>query len=81
MDPYQIPTISRECGGGRHTLVDISLGVVAGLILLVDESILSGRCTRSERCVRVLCDSLVGLLGSLSSGTLDSLADVVCGVL
>ena len=65
----------------KRTLVDISLGVVRGLILLVNDSVLCSGGSGREGCVVVLGDGLVGLLGCLSSGTLDGLRDVVCGVL
>ena len=61
--------------------MDISLGVVGSLILLVDEGILSGRETGADTCVRVLSDALVGFLGSLGTGALDGLRDVVCCLL
>jgi len=54
---------------------------VALLVLLVDNSILGGSGTGAEACVRVLGDVLVGLLGCGSTGTLDGLGNVVCGVL
>lgn len=63
------------------TLVDISLGVVGSLVLLVNGGILCGSGAGAQACVRVLGDLLVGLLGSLSTGTLDGLSDVVAGVL
>ena len=68
-------------GMGNLTLVDISLGVVGSLILLVDEGILSGRETGADACVRVFGNALVGLLGSLGTGALDGLRDVVCCLL
>lgn len=61
--------------------MDIGLGVVGGLILLVNDSVLGSGGTAGEGCVGVLGDRLVGLLGCLSSGTLDGLRDVVGGVL
>lgn len=61
--------------------MDISLGIVGRLILLVDEGVLCGRGARADACVAVLCDLLVGLLGGLSTGTLDGLRDVVGSVL
>ena len=61
--------------------MDIGLGVVAGLILLVDECVLGRGGTRGEGCVAILGDLLVGLLRCLSTGALDSLGDVVGGVL
>jgi len=62
-------------------LVDISLGVVGGLILLVDNSILSRTGTGAQGGIRVLGNALVGLLGCLGTTTLDGLRDVVGGVL
>lgn len=70
-----------ECGRRSHTLVDISLSVVRGLILLVNESVLAGGQTGAEACVVVLGDRLVGLLGSFGTSALDGLRHVVCGVL
>ena len=63
------------------TLVDISLGVVAGLVDLVGDGVLGGRSARSEGRVAVLGDLLVGLLGSGGTSTLDGLGHVVGGVL
>ena len=59
----------------------ISLGVVAGLVNLIGDGVLGGRGARAEGRVAVLGDRLVGLLGCLSTGTLDGLRDVVGGVL
>lgn len=64
-----------------HTLVDISLGLMAVLLSLVSNSILGSRGACAQACVGVLCDGLVGLLGCLRSGTLDGLSDVVGGLL
>jgi hypothetical protein len=61
--------------------VDISLGVVGELVLLVTEGILGGAGTSSDVGIAVLGDALVGLLGSLGTGALDGLSDVVGGVL
>jgi hypothetical protein len=61
--------------------VNISLGVVGSFIHLVGNSILGSRSTASQARIRVLGDALVGLLGSLGTGALDSLSDVVGGVL
>jgi hypothetical protein len=61
--------------------VDISLGVVAGLILLVDDGILACSQAGAEGGIGVLGDRLVGLLGCLSTSALDGLSDVVGGVL
>lgn len=54
----------------KLTLVDISLSVVGGLILLVEESVLASGGTASEGCIAVLGDSLVGLLAGLSSSAI-----------
>jgi hypothetical protein len=61
--------------------VDISLGVVAGLVLLVNESVLAGSQAGAEGRIRVLGDGLVGLLGSFGTGALNSFGNVVGGVL
>ncbi len=61
--------------------MDISLGVVGSLILLVNESILSGGGTAAQGSIVILGDLLVGLLGSFSTGALDGLSNVVGGVL
>lgn len=61
--------------------MDISLGVVGSLVHLIANSVLGGSSTGSQACVRVLGDVLVGLLGNSSSGTLNGLRDVLCGVL
>jgi hypothetical protein len=68
-------------GGCERTLVDISLGVVGSLVLLVDDGVLGGSGTAGKACVVVLGDLLVGLLGCLSTSSLNGLGDVVCGVL
>lgn len=65
----------------KRTLVDISLGVVGGLVLLVNDGVLAGGETGAQACIVVLGNALVGLLGSFSTGALDGLADVVGGVL
>jgi hypothetical protein len=65
----------------RLTLVDISLGVVAGLVELVSNGILCGSGAGAEAGVVVLGNLLVGLLGSCGTGALDGLGNVVCGVL
>jgi hypothetical protein len=65
----------------KLTLVDISLGVVGNLILLVEEGILSSAGAGGDLCVVALSDVLVGLLGSLGTGALDGLSDVVGGLL
>jgi hypothetical protein len=61
--------------------VDISLGVVLGLIELVTDGILGGLGTGGDAGIVVLSDVLVGLLGSGGTSSLDSLSDVVGGVL
>jgi hypothetical protein len=61
--------------------VDISLGVVAGLVDLVSNGILCGSGAGAEAGVAVLGNLLVGLLGSLGTGALDGLGNVVGGVL
>jgi len=61
--------------------VDISLGVVGSLVLLVDDGILCGGSTGAQAGIGVLGDVLVGLLGSLGTGALDGLRDVVCCLL
>lgn len=61
--------------------MDICLGVVGSLILLVDDSVLGGSGTGGDACVTVLGNLLVGLLGSLSTGTLDGFGNVAGGVL
>lgn len=61
--------------------MDISLGVVLGLIHLVSNGILGSRGTRSEGRVSVLGDLLVGLLRGSGTGALDGLGNVVGGVL
>jgi hypothetical protein len=61
--------------------VDISLGVVGGLVELVSNSVLCGGGTATNAGVVVLGDGLVGLLGCLGAGTLDGLGNVVGGVL
>jgi hypothetical protein len=65
----------------RLTLVDIGLGVVGQLVLLVDNGILGGASTGGDLGIVTLGDVLVGLLGSLSTGSLNGLGDVVGGVL
>lgn len=61
--------------------MDISLSVVGSLVLLVDDGVLGGSGTARKACVVVLGDLLVGLLGCLSTSSLNSLGDVVCGIL
>jgi hypothetical protein len=63
------------------TLVDISLGVVGGLVELVSDGILGGSGTAAQAGIAVLSNLLVGLLGSLGTGALDGLGNVVGGVL
>lgn len=61
--------------------MDISLGVVLGFIELVTDGVLGGRGTGGDAGIVVLGDVLVGLLGSGSTSSLNSLSDVVGGVL
>lgn len=61
--------------------MDISLGIVLLLIELVTEGVLGGRGTGGHVGIAVLGDVLVGLLGSGGTSSLDSLSDVVGGVL
>ena len=61
--------------------MDISLGVVGGLVELVSNGVLCGGGTAANAGVVVLGDGLVGLLGCLGAGTLDGLGNVVGGVL
>jgi hypothetical protein len=61
--------------------VDISLGVVGGLVELVSNGVLGGGGTAADAGVVVLGNGLVGLLGCLGAGTLDGLGNVVGGVL
>jgi hypothetical protein len=63
------------------TLVDIGLGVVDVLVLLVTEGVNGSVGTGADAGIRVLGDLLVGGLGGLGTSTLDSLRDVVGGVL
>lgn len=61
--------------------MDIGLSLVGLLVLLVDDSVLGGAGTAAEAGIRVLGDTLVGLLGCGSTATLDGLGNVVNGVL
>lgn len=61
--------------------MDISLSVVAGLVELVSSGILCGSGAGAEAGIVVLGNLLVGLLGSLGTGALDGLGNVVGGVL
>lgn len=61
--------------------MDIGLGVVGDLILLVDDGILSSAGASGELGIVALSDVLVGLLGSLGTGALNGLSDVVGGLL
>ena len=63
------------------TLVGISLGVVRLLVELVGDGILCGSGAGADAGVRVLGNLLVGLVGSLGTGALDGLRNVVGGVL
>ena len=61
--------------------MNISLGVVSGLIKFVLNSIDTGVGTSGNVGITVLGHLLVGLLGGGGSGTLNSLGDVVGNVL
>ena len=61
--------------------MDISLGVVGNLVLLVNDGILGSAGAGRELGIVALSDVLVGLLGSLGTGALDGLSDVVGGLL
>ena len=61
--------------------MDISLGVVTGLVELVSNGILCGSGAGAEAGIVVLGNLLVSLLGSLGTGALDGLGNVVGGVL
>jgi hypothetical protein len=61
--------------------VGVGLGVVGDLVLLVDDGILGGAGAGTQAGIVVLGDVLVGLLGSLGTGALNGLSDVVGGVL
>lgn len=61
--------------------MEIGLGIVGLFVLLVNDRILGSGGTGGELGVVVLGDLLVGLLGSLGTGALDGLGDVVGGVL
>jgi hypothetical protein len=63
------------------TLVEIGLDIVGLLVLLVNNGVLGSRGTSAQLGIVILGDVLVGLLGGLSTGALDGLGDVVCGVL
>lgn len=63
------------------TFVDIGLGVVGHLVLLVKKSILGGAGAGANVGVAVLGNVLVGFLGSLGTGALDGLSNVIGGVL
>lgn len=63
------------------TLVDVSLGVVDVLILLVTEGVNGGVGASADAGIGVLGDLLVCDLGSLGTGALDGLSNVVGGVL
>jgi len=68
-------------GGVKLTLVDISLGVVGGLIHLVSDGVLGGGGAAADAGIVVFGDGLVGFLGCLGAGSLDGLGNVVGGVL
>jgi hypothetical protein len=63
------------------TFVNIGLSVVRLLVLLVDKSILGSGGTSGHLGIIVLCDLLVGLLGSLRTSALHGLRNVVGGFL
>ncbi len=67
--------------GSKHTLVDISLGVVGRLVELVSNGILGSGGTAAQGSIGILGDLLVGLLGGGGTGTLYALRDVVGSVL
>jgi hypothetical protein len=78
----QSSTERRRCESRRKlTLVDISLSLVGGLVELVSDGILSGSGAGAQAGITVLGDALVSLLGSLSTGALNGLGNVVGGVL
>lgn len=54
---------------------------MGNLVLLVEESILSGRGASADLGIVVLGDLLVGLLGGFGTSALDGLTDVLSGVL
>ena len=64
-----------------RTLMDISFGIVRSLVRLVESGIFGGRGTRSEACIGVLSNILVGLLGSSSPSALNGLRDAIRDVL
>lgn len=66
---------------GGLTLVGVGLGIVHGLVLLVESCVLGCTCAGPEACVGVLSNVLVCLLSTFVGGALDGLGDVVCGVL
>jgi len=61
--------------------VGLSLGVVGLLVELVSDRVLCGGGAGAQAGITVLGDLLVGLVGSLGTGALDGLGNVVCGVL
>lgn len=61
--------------------MDIGLCVVGHFVLLVESGILGGAGTGGDLGIVALSDVLVGLLGSLGTGALNRLRDVVGGVL
>lgn len=58
----------------------IRLSVVLLLVSLVGDGITGGLGSGAEAGAGVLCNVLVGLLGSSGTGTLNGLGHVVCGV-
>ena len=65
----------------KHTLVNIRLSLMRSLIELVSNSILSSGSAGAQAGIIVLGDRLVGLLGCLSTASLDRLGNVVGSVL
>lgn len=65
----------------KLTLVNIGLSIVRLLVLLVDNSILGSGGASAQLGIVVLCDLLVGLLGSLSTSSLHGLGNIIGSVL
>lgn len=63
------------------TLLDFGLVVMGNFILLIDKSVLGGGGTSGDIGIVVLGNLLVALLGGFSTSALDSLTDVLGGVL
>jgi len=70
----------RSCLVLGSLVVHISLSVVLLLIGLVGDGITGGLGSGAEAGVGILCNVLVGLLGSSGTGALDGLGHVVGGV-